>query len=76
MACAQQIFDIHGRISEKHLFVFVPSNPATRVAQPVPYGHSESGGAGACDLKWGSVPGMPASSFINVPTDTKWASVI
>ena len=31
------------------------------------YGHPESRGAGACDLKRGSVPGMPAGSFINVP---------
>lgn len=54
-------------MSEKRLFVFVPSSPATRVAQPVLYGHPESGGAGTCDLKRGSVPGMPAGSFINTP---------
>lgn len=47
--------------------MFVPSNQAPRVAQPMPYGHSESGGAGVCDPKPGSVPGMPAGSFINVP---------
>ena len=47
--------------------MFVPSNQAPQVAQSMPYGHPKSGGAGVCDPKPGSVPGMPASSFINVP---------
>ena len=47
--------------------MFVPSNQAPQVAQSVPYGHPKSGGAGVCDPKPGSVSGMPAGSFINVP---------